>query len=263
MEWKNERELQDDLAGYLRDCGFLTFTEILMPGCEGGRVDIATVKPHMYATKDLRAYEVKLTKQCFLQDIRSNKWHKYLNVFHRVYFAVPEGVIKKDEVPKEAGLIVRNQNGWHVVKAAKGHRPELLNADAVFALLYRGYEQDRVMRRLSERINAEENIPLREKALTIGHEIAHRLKQERITEIEEWANDIASLLSESLGIELKYDDHGVLRLPSQYHLKKAIRGIGEAAKEYRTVKLIGEYLYGLGDKFESVSKEQILEVINS
>lgn len=263
MNWENERELQKDLAEYLRSCGFLTFTELLVPGCEGGRVDIAAVKPHMYATKDLRAYEVKLTRQCFLQDVGKNKWHKYLNVFHRVYFAAPEGVLKKDEIPKEAGLIIRNQNGWHVVKAAKGHKPEKLNADAVFSMLYRGYEQNREMRRLNERVAAEENIPLREKALTIGHEISHRLRNERVTEVEEWASEISTLLSDSFGIELKYDNCGVLKLPSKYHLKRAIDGIGKASKEYNTIRQIGEFLFGLGDDFGSISKDQILKAINS
>jgi len=34
-DFKNERELQEDLAEYLRSAGMLTFTEIQIPGMNG------------------------------------------------------------------------------------------------------------------------------------------------------------------------------------------------------------------------------------
>lgn len=265
MHWNNERELQDDLAVYLRSSGFLTFTELLVPGCEGGRVDVATVKPHVYATKDLRAYEVKLTKQCFLQDIGQNKWHKYLNVFHRVYFAAPEGVLKKDDIPKDAGLIVRNENGWHVTKAAKGHKPEKLNADAVFAMLYRGYEQDREIRRLSERIAVEENLPLSAKAKKIGWEISRRLDRDRESTVENWAIEVVGLMNECLGVEIRYEKNGEISLPSTWELKDVLQGISKVTKEYDTIRKIGAFLYTFGEKHfgvEKVSSEDIKKIIN-
>lgn len=61
------RELTQDLAGYLRAAGWLVFTEIDIRGT-GGRVDIAAVKPHSYARKDLRAYEIKVSKGDFRAD---------------------------------------------------------------------------------------------------------------------------------------------------------------------------------------------------
>ena len=119
-------ELQTDLARHLRSVGWLTFTEIEVPGTEGdsyasGRVDVVAVKPHHYAQRDLRAYECKSTRSDFLHDVGSDKWRRYLLVFPRVYFAVPSGLVKKAEVPDEAGLIVQGDNGWTTVKAARGH----------------------------------------------------------------------------------------------------------------------------------------------
>lgn len=266
MEWKNERELQLDLAEYLRACDFLTFTEIQVPGCEGGRIDVAAIKPHLYSTKDLRAYEVKVTRQCFMQDVGNNKWHKYLNVFNRVYFAVPEGIVKKEDVPKDAGLIVRNDNGWHVVKAARGHRPENMTVDAVFSLLYRGYEESLQMRRLSERIVAEENVPLRDKARLIGHEIARRLDRDRESQVEYWAKEVAEIINNCLGIELEFEKNGELRLPSTWSIEESLKSIGKVTKEYETLKKIGAFLYTLGEeswRLKQVSREKVLEVMET
>lgn len=263
MEWKNEYELQKDLAEYLRQCEFMTFTEVQIPGCENGRVDVVAIKPHVYAIKDLRAYEVKLTKQAFYADVSKNKWYKYMGVFHRIYFAAPEGLLKKSDIPDEAGLIVRNENGWHVVKAPKYHKPERLNEDSVLALLYHGYEESRVMRRLNDRIAAEENIPLSKKARQIGWEISRRLSTERVGEVEEWASDIAKILEESLGIEIKYENNGGLRLPYKYQLEHILKGLGELYKSYSDIKEIGRYLFSLGDKYGEEDKPKILEIVNS
>ncbi len=150
-------ELQLDLASHLRSVGWLTFTEIEIPGTEGdsyasGRVDVAAIKPHHYAQRDLRAYECKSSRRDFLHDVGSDKWRRYLLVFPRVYFAVPAGLIKKSEVPKEAGLIVRGDKGWTTVKAAKGHIPPNLSVNSILALLYRGYEHDKEVRDVRDRL---------------------------------------------------------------------------------------------------------------
>jgi len=50
----NGRELAEDLASYLRQSGFLTFTEIQLPGTDWGRADVVAVRPHHYAKKDIR-----------------------------------------------------------------------------------------------------------------------------------------------------------------------------------------------------------------
>ncbi len=150
-------ELQLDLASHLRSVGWLTFTEIAIPGTEGdsyasGRVDVVAVKPHVYAQRDLRAYECKSSRRDFLYDVGTDKWRRYSLVFPRVYFAVPSGLIKKAEVPEEAGLIVRGENGWTTVKAAKGHIPPNLSVNSILALLYRGYEHDKEVRDVRDRL---------------------------------------------------------------------------------------------------------------
>ena len=198
---KNGVELAKDLCLHLKSSDWLPFREIEIPGCDNGRVDVAAVKPHAYSSKDLRCYEVKVSRADFFSDVNSNKWRKYLNVFHRVYFAVPQGLVTKNEVPPDAGLIVRGPNGWHVVKGAKGHVPPKLTADSVLALLYRGHEEHIEMRRLADKITAEENLPLAEKAKSIGYQISRRLAGGKREEMESWASRIIKLCEELTGLD--------------------------------------------------------------
>lgn len=190
--------LTEDLASHLRASGWLAYTEIAIRGT-GGIVDVAAVKPRHYARKDFRAYEVKESRSDFRTDEGSNKWRRYLQVFHRVYFATPAGLISKDEVPQDAGLIVRGKNGWHVVKAARGHTPPNLGVDAVLAMLFRDYENKSEMRRLADRIVAKENIPLQDKAKNIGYEIRCRLARDKDDEKEKWAYKILEICEKVAG----------------------------------------------------------------
>ncbi len=174
-------ELQTDLARHLRSSGWLTFTEIEVPGTEGdsyasGRVDVVAVKPHRYAQRDLRAYECKSTRQDFMRDVGTEKWRRYLLVFPRVYFAVPSGLIKKAEVPDEAGLIVRGENGWTTVKAARGHIPPNLSVNSMLALLYRGYEHDKEVRDIRNRLIFDDQGAV-ESAKAFGWDTRRRLSQ--------------------------------------------------------------------------------------
>lgn len=278
MEWKNERELQYDLADYLRQCEFMTFTEVQIPSCEYGRVDVIAVKPRMYATKDLRAYEVKLTKQVFDKDIKENKWRKYMNVFHRVYFAAPAGVLKKSDIPDEAGFIIRNENGWHVVKAPKFNNPEKLDVNSILALLYHGYEESKVARRLRDRIIAEENAPLYKQAQKIGWELARRLDNTKETQIEKWCEQLWDLFKkfgfdapEKIIVEDQFGTN--VRLPSLYEIESLLCGADALMKDIATIKAIGSYLKSIDepdvDEGENVwrtrkpKREKALELINA
>lgn len=135
-QFKNERELQENLAQFLRDSGLLTFTEIQIPDMHSSRADIIAMTPHRYSTKDIRLYEVKLTRGVWLA---GKKFQKCLDCCNRMYIACPKGIIKKTEAPKEIGLITYGTNGWRVVKAPKLNiNPAKMNVDFILSLLYRG-----------------------------------------------------------------------------------------------------------------------------
>jgi hypothetical protein len=237
MSYTSERELQEDLARHLREVGYLTYTEIEIKGGRGGRADIVAVKPS-YANKDCRIYEVKNDRVVFDND---TKYLKYFDVCHRMYIACPKGLIKKDELPPKVGLIVRGDNGWYVVKAARRNNPKDFNIDFVLSLLYRGYEETREQRDLRERIIAKENVTLKDQAYKIGYEIARRLDRDRETQVEAWAKECSELFRKYLNIDIRkygsYED-----LPDLYDIEYILASIENYAKDIEYIKQIGEYL---------------------
>lgn len=64
------------------------------------RMDAVAIKKS-WANPCITAYEVKVDRQDFLRD---EKWPVYLGLCNRLAFACPEGLIQKDELPREVGL---------------------------------------------------------------------------------------------------------------------------------------------------------------
>lgn len=242
QDFKNERELQEDLAAFLRDSGQLTFTEIQIPGMHGSRADVISMPPHRYTTKDIKLYEVKLKRGVWLAD---KKFQKYLECCNRMYIACPKGVIKKEEVPNEIGLITRGENGWRVVKSPKLNiNPPKMDVDFILSLLYRGYEETRIQRDLRDRIVSDSNIELKYKAKNIGFEIARRIDKSAETQIENWVTKLWDIFKE-FGFETPekiYDPCGRVELPNLYSIKNLLGGTTGVINDVATIKAIGEYL---------------------
>ena len=239
MKFSNEYDLQLDLAKFLRECGYLTFTEIEIKGGRGGRADVVAVKPS-YANKDCRIYEVKNNRYSFEKDL---KYTKYLDVCHRMYIACPKGLIDKNEVDPRVGLIYRNENGWYTVKAAKRNHPKDFNIDFVLSLLYRGYEETLQQRRLRDRIIAEDNATLKEQAYKIGYEIARRLDRDKETQVEAWVKEVGDLFKKYLNIEPGlFSTEG---LPSTWEIESILSAVSGTLKEVNNIRQIGDYLRNL------------------
>lgn len=80
--------------------------------------DVLRVRPS-YTRFCVDIYEVKVSRSDFLSDIRTGKWKNYLPHCHRFYFAIKSGIAKKEEIPKEAGLLIRGDKGWSTNKMAE------------------------------------------------------------------------------------------------------------------------------------------------
>lgn len=71
-------------------------------------------------------FEIKVSRWDFLQD---QKWHAYLKYSHEFRFVVPEGLIKKEELPDNIGLMYAKEDWtFKVVKRAK-HEEKQIPAD--------------------------------------------------------------------------------------------------------------------------------------
>ena len=88
------------------------------------RADFVVCRP-TYKEFTLSIFEVKISRSDFLSDIRSDKWRLYLPHCHRFYFAAMQGVCKKDDIPEESGLVIRNDKGWHTAKSAPRLMPNV------------------------------------------------------------------------------------------------------------------------------------------
>lgn len=66
-------------------------------------------------------YEIKHSRSDFLSDMKKpDKWKSYLEVSEKLYYVCPEGVIKKEDVPKECGLIYQlSDKSFKTIKNAK------------------------------------------------------------------------------------------------------------------------------------------------
>lgn len=108
-------ELANDLAEYL------VMTREMITWRDRG---IRYVRPDVFAmflTLDpdkLRptTFEVKVNRADFLKDKRDGKWRGYRMFSKYVAYACPRGLITEKELPKGAGLWVRDDNGWEKLK---------------------------------------------------------------------------------------------------------------------------------------------------
>lgn len=55
-----------------------------------------------YTSPNIIGYEIKVSRGDFKQD---GKWHLYLQYCNEFYFVVPKGLVKKEELPDNVGLI--------------------------------------------------------------------------------------------------------------------------------------------------------------
>lgn len=114
-KWKHN-ELANDLAEHLvKDTARMVWTDMQLGPSGSPRPDVYTM-PKTYTALRPLAYEVKVSVSDFRSDITSGKWQSYLRYASAVIFAVPQGLIKKEDLPPGCGLIVRGENSWRMAK---------------------------------------------------------------------------------------------------------------------------------------------------
>ncbi|WP_052417807.1 MULTISPECIES: MmcB family DNA repair protein [Acinetobacter] len=114
-KWSHDG-LMFDLAEYLgHQNDRIIWTDMQLGSSGSPRPDVYTI-PKSYANFKPLAYECKVSVADFRSDITKGKWQNYLKFASGVIFAVPQGLINKDDIPKGCGLIVRSEKGWRMVK---------------------------------------------------------------------------------------------------------------------------------------------------
>lgn len=115
QKWGHD-QLANDLAEHLaKNTDRIIWTDMQLGPSGSPRPDVYSI-PKSYSGFRPLAYECKVSVSDFRSDITKGKWQSYLRYASGVIFAVPKGLISKDDLPKGCGLIVRSASGWRMVK---------------------------------------------------------------------------------------------------------------------------------------------------
>ncbi|SAK98421.1 hypothetical protein AWB80_07516 [Caballeronia pedi] len=135
--WKHD-DLAEDLATHLRGgSDRMVWTDMQLGPAGSPRPDVYTV-PCSFKRFQPIAYECKISVADFRRDVTAGKWTSYLKFAAGVIFAVPAGLVKKEDVPAGCGLMTRGETGWRTVKGPTLGAVENLPRDAWIKLLLDG-----------------------------------------------------------------------------------------------------------------------------
>jgi hypothetical protein len=181
-----------------------------------GLADVITIKPS-YKRFCLSIFEVKVSRADFLGDIRSEKWKRYLPHCHRFYFATLPRIAKKEDIPPEAGWIVKGPNTWTYRKAAPARKIDIPEF-TLLSLLF-SKERNPRARNLRKLRNAEWEAKNRNNfadiAKIIGKDVAkayadrHALKDktwrldDQISQMDEYLQQMRDVIQDGLGLPKK------------------------------------------------------------
>ncbi len=95
-----------------------------------------------YTAPCITGYEIKVSRSDFLGD---NKWHLYLQYCNEFYFVVPAGLIAKDEIPENAGLIYYYPETGKLLKKRKAVYRQIEEMVGVYKyIIYSWLDQEKI-----------------------------------------------------------------------------------------------------------------------
>lgn len=192
---------------------------------EPQRADVVKIHPS-YTKFSVSIYEIKVSRSDFLSDIRKEKWRGYLPHCNRFYFAVAEGVATKQDIPEEAGLMIRGAKGWTTVKAAPPNDRDIPRI-TLMSLVFARQRQTVRERRTDRVMDARGRWDRRKQLKVFGQRIAEALAKQANYEdathdLKEAVETIREAVRDGLG-----SDPGE-RWP-EWDLRKLVRKIKERA----------------------------------
>jgi len=133
--------LAESLAGHLRTDHRMTWCDIQLGPSGSIRPDVYAINKS-FMSPNPTAYECKVSRADFLSDVTSGKWHGYLKFASAVYFACEGDLVKKADIPAQAGLIVLSASGsWRTAKRATLN-PVVIPQVALLKLIIDGVERE-------------------------------------------------------------------------------------------------------------------------
>jgi len=195
-------------------------------------------------------YECKADRGDFHKDLRSSKWMRYLPYCNRFAFATPAGMLKKTEVPEEAGLIVLGSD-WRTVRMAPHRADGGLGEHEYLSLLFASDRWYRGVRDVADRKRHIQNafehpdwpgVSLRS---IFGREVAERLQAcERATtasvRVSRLAGELIAFARETLEVDPELSDWRAVEA-----MKLQMAG-GFSVEAMELLQAVGRLLVGAG-----------------
>lgn len=95
-----------------------------------------------YTKPNIIGYEIKVSRNDFLQD---NKWHLYLQYCNEFFFVVPKGLVKKEELPDNVGLIYYNPDNKRLRTVKKALYRQIEEPVGVYKyIIFSRLDEDRI-----------------------------------------------------------------------------------------------------------------------
>lgn len=120
----NHDELAHSLAMHLKAPNRMVWENLICGSSGNVRPDVYTLQKS-FTNPNPMAYEIKVSVSDFRSDVTKAKWHNYKRYAYGVTFAVPMGLITKNDLPEGCGLMTFNGQSWRTVKKATLHPREL------------------------------------------------------------------------------------------------------------------------------------------
>lgn len=102
--------LTADLMHKLRADRWIAVAEVVVQENGNQRADVLAMVCSSSRPRHA-IFEIKTARSDLLRDLKAEKWRGYLEA-GPVVFAFPEHLARVDEIPKDAGVIVRIAQGW-------------------------------------------------------------------------------------------------------------------------------------------------------
>ena len=223
-------DLIDSLAIQLHDPGRVVICGVGIGSrwLQGGHIPIPDVMmfKKSYTNPDVTIFEVKASRADFQSDINKGKYRKYLGISNRMFFALPAGMVQKEEVPVECGLWTwkKEKNSWSSRKAAQRRECDL-NQIEWESIMFALHDNQIRFRDLSERIVADRNVELEHVAKNLHYEFGETIRKHR--ESVRKLKDLKDELAELLGCEASWTSirYGIRKLKEDRGLTIDLDGV--------------------------------------
>lgn len=172
MIWSHDA-LAADLGHHLKTDERLVWLDMQIGPAGSPRPDVFTLQ-RSYSRPAPAAYECKISTADFRRDITEGKWQKYLEFSGAVTFAVPQGLVRREDIPTGCGFMVRGEDAWVTIKRAT-RQVSQLKSNHLMKLLIDGYSRE--LSQIEDRRRVFTEIVARDKiAKKYGKEVGEVLR---------------------------------------------------------------------------------------